>query len=80
MSAIVWLVWLLILIILIYAFFGVFAFIPYFFGVLYNFISFPLDLISEYIYPVWDIVYTFYIAWLTLVFFLRIFHLFKNHN
>lgn len=80
MSFLVGVIWFIVILILIYAFFGIFAFIPYFFWVLYNFFSFPLSLVSNYIYPVSPFVYTFLIAWITLIFVLWIFGLFKKHD
>lgn len=81
-----WLDWVLgfisffVLLLLIYAFQWVFSFIAYFFGFLSNIIYLPLNLIDSFIYPVWDFVYTFWTAWILLVFGLILFHLFSKHD
>lgn len=62
-------IWTLIVIFLIYAFQWVLSFFPYLIWLLFKFLYYPVELISQVIYPVWGIVYvvyTWFIFWLVL--------------
>lgn len=46
----------------VYAFQWVFALVPYFLWLLFKFWVYPLEVISQVVYPVWPLVYSIYIA------------------
>lgn len=62
-----YLVVLVLWIVILYMLIGLISFIPYFFGLLFSVINFPIEIINQVVYPVWRLPYIVWIAWLSLI-------------
>ena len=73
-----YLIWTILIIFFLYAFQWFLSFFPYLIGLMMKFLFYPVELISQVIYPVWWFVYTVYLWLITWIVFLLITDYFKH--